>query len=154
MKHLDPHKPCACTSGRPFQECCRPYLRGEQAAPDPVSLMRSRFSAFALDHAPYLWSTLHSTHPDRQKPEADVLRSLRRASRAYSYDALQILDHAGAQVLFLATLSKSAFVERSGFAQEGGAWKYVRGDLIPAGPESPKLTPATFQPSPAGPQQP
>ena len=52
--HLDPGHPCACTSGKKFADCCRPYLRGEREAPDAVALMRSRFTAFALEHAAYL----------------------------------------------------------------------------------------------------
>jgi SEC-C motif-containing protein len=148
MKHHDPGKPCTCFSGKRFDECCRPLLRGERDAADPVALMRSRFSAFALDNAAYLWKTLHSRHPEKQKPEADVLRSMRRASRQHEYLGLQILDSAGPRVLFLATLSRGvSFVERSEFAQEDGAWRYLSGELRPATPGDESLTLATFTPS-------
>jgi SEC-C motif-containing protein len=51
---------CPCGLGQPYDECCGPAHKG---AP-PVSaeaLMRSRYSAFALDDAAYV---LSSWHPD------------------------------------------------------------------------------------------
>jgi SEC-C motif-containing protein len=162
--HLDPGAPCACSSGQSFGVCCRPYLRGEREAPDPVALMRSRFSAFALQDVRHLWRTLHASHPDRQRPEEQVLRDLRRACRAFEYRSLRILDHtppdAGgpALVLFLAQVldrgRDRSFVERSEFLREGEAYRYVRGDLRAATDfaDPARLTLATFvaQPGSAG----
>jgi SEC-C motif-containing protein len=51
---------CPCGLGQPYAECCGPAHRGRP----PVSaeaLMRSRYTAFALDDAGYL---LSSWHPD------------------------------------------------------------------------------------------
>lgn len=136
-RHLEPSHPCTCTSGKSFGDCCRPYLRGEREAPDPVSLMRSRFSAFALDYSAYLWRTLHVTHGDRSKSEEEMLRNFRRASRGMEYRALTILDSAPpgadgrAQVLFLAHVRDRArdvsFLERSDFLHDGTGWRYAYG---------------------------
>ena len=141
-RHLDPGHPCACTSGKSFAECCRPYLRGEREAPDPVSLMRSRFAAFALQNAAYLLRTLHQTHPDRQRPEAEVLRDLLRAARAFEYRSLAILDEVApdasgrAQVEFRAQVIDRgldrSFIERSDFLHDGAGWRYHSGKLRPA----------------------
>jgi SEC-C motif domain protein len=136
-RHLEPSHPCACTSGKTFGDCCRPYLRGEREAPEPVALMRSRFSAFALDYPAHLWRTLHATHRDRSKPEAEMLRNFRRASRTMEYAGLTILDSAPAgadgraQVLFLALVRDRArdvsFLECSGFLHDGTGWRYANG---------------------------
>ncbi len=155
-KYLDPSKPCACSSGKTHAACCRPYLRGEQEAPDAVSLMRSRYSAFALENAAYLLRTLHASLPERAQPESEMLTLLRRACRAYDYPGLQILeektDGAKAEVLFLAQMFKQgkdeSFLERSEFALENGRWFYTTGKMRRASEvEAPtKVTFATFVP--------
>lgn len=50
---------CHCDREVPFSECCEPYLLGSQVAPDPVSLMRSRYSAFVTMNESYLQATWH-----------------------------------------------------------------------------------------------
>ena len=159
-KHVDPGHPCPCTSGKTFGACCRPYLRGEEEAPDAVALMRSRFTAFALEHAEHLLRTLAPEHPDRQRPAAEVLKNLRRASRQFDYRSLQILDHAGPDadgrslVLFHAHLQDRgrdrSFVELSDFVHDGVGLRYLSGQLRDGAdlkPGDPPLTIATFTPS-------
>ena len=128
-------KACPCTSGREYLACCRPFHRGEREAPDAAALMRSRFAAFALRDAPYLWRTLHVTHPDRARPEADVLRELKAAAWKYRYRSLDVLDAAPARVLFFAHVFESgvdrSFIERSDFAHDGAGWRYVGGVFVP-----------------------
>lgn len=51
-----PKDPCPCGSGRPFDECCEPYLDGE-LAPSPEALLRSRYTAYALGDEDYLFRT-------------------------------------------------------------------------------------------------
>jgi SEC-C motif-containing protein len=136
-KYLDPSKPCACTSGKPFGECCRPYLRGEKEAPDAVALMRSRYSGFATENAAYLLRTLHQSVPERARPETETITLLRRACRAYDYPGVDILDSKTegdkAQVLFLAHMfdkgRDDSFIERSDFVHEGGKWFYTSGEM-------------------------
>ncbi len=59
QKH-PPNTPCPCHSGKKYKKCCRPYHSG-QAAPSPEALLRSRFSAYALNNVTYLMDT---TCPD------------------------------------------------------------------------------------------
>ena len=104
--------------------------------------MRSRFSAFALQNAAYLLRTLHPTHPDRQRPEAEVLRDLLRAARAFEYRGLAILDEVApdaegrAQVEFRAQVidrgRDRSFIERSDFFHDGTGWRYLSGKLRPS----------------------
>ncbi len=133
-----PPKPCPCGSAVAYDACCGPYHKGERPAPDPVALMRSRFSAFALGQAEYLVDTLAASHPDHDLPRADLLRSL-RDTRGRQYKSLAILDDRRTgktgEVLFAAGIREGArdmsFVELSDFEQERGAWKYASGVLIP-----------------------
>jgi SEC-C motif-containing protein len=99
--------------------------------------MRSRFSAFALGDAEYLWRTLDARHEDRAQPKDEVVRGLRDASRRYRYMRLTILEAKDARVLFLAGVFEKgrdrSFVELSQFAHDGAGWRYVSGASREAG---------------------
>ena len=55
---------CPCGSARPLTVCCGRFHAGAEP-PDAATLMRSRFSAYALRRWDYLWRTLHPDHVDR-----------------------------------------------------------------------------------------
>lgn len=50
---------CYCCSGKPFTECCEPYLSLKQDADSCEALMRSRYSAYCTADTAYLVATLH-----------------------------------------------------------------------------------------------
>jgi SEC-C motif-containing protein len=119
--------------------------------------MRSRYSAFALREVAWLWKSLHPDHPDRARPEAEVLRELRAFTQSHQYPGLVVMDrrppdeHGVAQVLFFAKVfergKERSFVERSDFRHDGTGWRYVSGVLrlpqeLKGPPEA--LTLATF----------
>ncbi|APR79712.1 Hypothetical protein A7982_05059 [Minicystis rosea] len=138
-KPKPPPRVCPCHSGRTYDACCAPYHQGVREAPDPVSLMRSRYAAFALGEAEYLVRTLHEDHADRALPRAELLRSLRGARDRLRYPSLAILDSrvgdGTGEVLFAAGLTEGnrdqSFVELSDFAHDGTGWRYVSGILMP-----------------------
>jgi SEC-C motif domain protein len=49
--------PCLCGSGLDYQSCCGVYHSGAKIPPTAESLMRSRFSAYAMHNADYLITT-------------------------------------------------------------------------------------------------
>jgi SEC-C motif domain protein len=134
-------RPCPCHSGLAYEACCAPYHRGEREAAEPAALMRSRYAAFALGEAEYLWRTLHEDHPDRAEPREAMLRSFREAKNRLRYTGLAILEERRAgregEVLFCARLSERgqdrSFVELSDFAHDGVGWRYLSGVLVPLG---------------------
>lgn len=98
-------------------------------APDAESLMRSRYTAFALGDAGYLLATWHpDTRPDTLSLDP-----------AQQWLGLQVkahlpLDATHAEVAFVArsrdvTGRASRLVEHSRFVREGGRWYYVDGRL-------------------------
>jgi SEC-C motif domain protein len=133
---------CPCTSGRAYRACCGPFHRGERAAPDAEALMRSRFSAYARKDGAYLYHTLHEEHPDRSRPEAEVVREFVAGASALRFMGLTILDRSPpddrgiARVLFVANIFQKgrdlSFAELSEFAHDGDGWRYLRGRIIPA----------------------
>ena len=50
-------QPCFCGSNRDFSSCCQPYINKEAPVQTAEQLMRSRFSAYALGDAQYIYDT-------------------------------------------------------------------------------------------------
>ena len=134
-----PAKLCPCGSGSAYDACCAPFHRGQREAPDPVALMRSRYTAFTLGEAEYLVRTLAEAHPDRGLPRAELLRSLGIAKDRLRYQSLAILDDRRSErtgeVLFAARITEGgadcSFVELSDFEHDGTGWRYLSGILVP-----------------------
>lgn len=132
---------CPCTSGRDYRSCCAPFHEGAEPK-DPVSLMRSRFAAFALGDADYLWRTLHADHEDRGRPRAQVIAALKANARENKFMKLEILEHGGfdadgcALVRFRASIFRKgrdvSFVETSRFLHDGEGWRYLDGVVEPS----------------------
>ncbi len=51
-------KKCYCGSGLAYKNCCQRYISGRSYPPTAEALMRSRFSAFALQKTNYLKKTV------------------------------------------------------------------------------------------------
>jgi SEC-C motif domain protein len=129
---------CPCHSGSPYETCCAPFHRGEREAPDPTSLMRSRYAAFARGDADYLARTVHVDNPDHGLPRAELVRSLSSGRRRYPSLAILAARQKGrtGEVLFAAGITESgrdvSFVELSDFEHDGRGWRYVSGVLVAA----------------------
>ncbi len=99
--------------------------------------MRSRYSAFALGLGSYLVETLSATHEDRAHDPKALALALSRAKDTQRFMGLEILESSEDQdrgaVRFFARVFErgvdKSFTEKSTFAKEGGAWKYVDGEI-------------------------
>ena len=115
----------------PYTECCGRYLDhwSTTPAPDAHSLMRSRYTAFVLEHAAYLQATWHpSTRPSTLDFEPGT-RWLGLEVRAHRQ-----IDSEHAEVEFVARQRSAGgkalrLHERSRFVRTDGRWFYVDGDL-------------------------
>ncbi|WP_372657852.1 YchJ family protein [Hydrogenophaga sp.] len=111
-----------------YAACCGRYLDHDTPAPDAESLMRSRYSAYALGRRAYLLVTWHpSTRPTDLDLALDVKWLGLDVREHRQIDA----DHA--EVAFVARSRQGGrgqrMQERSRFVREGGRWLYVDGDL-------------------------
>jgi SEC-C motif domain protein len=129
-------EPCPCgrlnAKKQPLAatDCCAPYMEGKLVAPDAEALMRSRYSAFALEKAGYLLSTWHVS----QRPASLDFES------GVKWLGLQVQNHTvidaqHAEVTFVArqrdrTGRAIRLHERSRFVCENGYWYYVDGDNL------------------------
>ncbi|MEV7423503.1 MULTISPECIES: YchJ family protein [unclassified Streptomyces] len=126
--------PCPCGQsaphGRsaPYGECCGRFHTGSAAAPTPETLMRSRYSAFAVLDAPYLLRTwAPATRPARLELDPGT-----------RWTGLEIVEttegsafHTTGTVTFRARFREDGrdgeLLERSRFERHEGAWVYVDG---------------------------
>ena len=119
--------PCPCGRGPRYADCCGRFHAGplHLQAPDPESLMRSRYSAFALDLRDYLLATWHPEHrPDAIEPPEPGLRWLGlevKEARETGPDQGEVTFVARSKVGGRA----HRLTERSGFVRVGGRWLYT-----------------------------
>jgi len=127
---------CPCCSGLDFAACCEPYISGARDAPDPAALMRSRYTAYALQIMPYLFATLH---PD-QRHDYDEEGATRWA-RESEWENLEIVDVSPitaqgttGTVEFKATYrrkgEKLVHHERAEFRRSGDTWYFFDGRMV------------------------
>lgn len=119
-----PVKPCPCGSGRSYTACCQPFHAGERLPDTPEQLMRSRYSAYFLQHTAYV---LETCHPDKRPENLDLNDGIR-------YTGLTVHEASGDEVEFSVTLKTPdgqghRFRERSRFEQLEGRWVYVEGTV-------------------------
>ncbi|MFN3020925.1 YchJ family protein [Chryseobacterium sp. TY3] len=122
---------CPCCSGKTYEACCQPFHKGDKAAPTAEALMRSRFSAFAIPNADYLWeTTLPSKRKFHDKGE------LQEWAEINTWTRLEIIrTPALNQVEFKAYYTDQdgklqIHHEFSYFQPVKGRWYYVSGDFF------------------------
>ncbi|MCK5795734.1 MAG: hypothetical protein KAI47_01010 [Deltaproteobacteria bacterium] len=99
--------------------------------------MRSRYSAYALNRAPYVIETTHPDGPLHRSDSTSWLRETEVFCEETRFEGLQVLDTArddqtgDGWVTFHAQLSQRgrdvSFTERSRFVRHEGRWKYFDG---------------------------
>lgn len=60
---------CYCGSNLKYQQCCEPFITGQQHAQTPEQLMRSRFSAYCAQQVDYIFQTYHSSQQDHNSKQ-------------------------------------------------------------------------------------
>ncbi|GKS92140.1 MULTISPECIES: YchJ family metal-binding protein [unclassified Acidovorax] len=130
--------PCGRSSGPspqhrplPYAKCCGRYIDhfDTTPAPDAESLMRSRYTAFVREQAPYLLATWEAAHRPAQVAFDPGVRWLGLQVRAH-----RRLDGERAEVEFVARQRMPGgrahrLHELSRFVRQEGRWFYVDGDL-------------------------
>ena len=129
---MQPEDPCPC--GRALAgACCLPLLTGVRQADTPEDLMRSRYSAFVLGDADYLWRTWHPrTRPEEVTIDPQIV-----------WTGLEIVEAGGDEVEFRASYTAGGALargaesqrtgtlhERSRFAVRARRWFYLDGKIF------------------------
>jgi SEC-C motif-containing protein len=123
---------CPCHSEKEYHLCCGPYHKGEKPAETALLLMRSRYSAYALDLPAYIIQTTHPEGPIFQINRVNWISSIHQFSLSTKFEGLQIESFDETHVTFYATLSSFgkdvSFREKSFFKKHQGNWCYFGPD--------------------------
>ncbi|MEL6136454.1 MAG: YchJ family protein [Cyanobacteria bacterium J06626_23] len=127
---------CPCGSQQPYAVCCEPYVTGTTPAPTAEALMRSRYTAYCVGNADYLFKT---HHPSKRTFEARM--QLAKSIKSTRWQGLTVLDTQKGQAMdetgvveFVAIYSDpepGQLHERSRFKRQNGRWFYLDGQLLP-----------------------
>ncbi|MFV0679253.1 YchJ family protein [Ottowia sp.] len=121
---------CPCGLPSPYATCCGRYVEHwpHVPAPDPESLMRSRYSAFVHGRADYLLATWHPEF----RP-ADLTLESDAQWLGLEVRSARWLGDAHGEVEFVARYRVAGCAvrlhERSRFVRQGGHWLYTEGDV-------------------------
>ncbi|MCL2558759.1 MAG: YchJ family protein [Treponema sp.] len=130
-------KDCHCGSGRPFSDCCEPYLKGLAQAPTAEALMRSRYSAYVEGAVDYIIDTCLKKEGD----DAIDHKSTRDWSEKSTWLGLKItsvekggIEDSEGTVEFEATYERDGLrdvhQEKASFKRDG-RWLYDEGVIVP-----------------------
>ncbi|HWU32966.1 MAG TPA: YchJ family metal-binding protein [Marmoricola sp.] len=108
---------CPCGESD-YAQCCEPLHQHVREATTPLELMRSRYSAYALDLHDYVFRTWHP----RTRPE--------EISDTGTWTSLEILDATDTEVEFKAYYPGGVLHERSRFELRRDRWVYVDGTVL------------------------
>lgn len=121
---------CLCNSGRPYASCCEPLHFGHPAT-DAKALMRSRYTAYALNMSDYILGTWHpDTRPSSLAPNEPSIKWL--GLTIINHEQLSATDET---VAFIARYKVGGdraerMHEISRFKKHSQRWFYVSGNHI------------------------
>lgn len=123
-------KRCYCGSLKTFEECCEPFINGNQKASTALALMQSRYSAYAAHKDDYLLVTTHISHR-KYHSKSEILKW----ATSNQWLQLEIIEATADTVEFKAyfldsKLQKQIHHELSSFKLENGSWFYVHGEFF------------------------
>jgi len=119
---------CPCGSGLKYKHCCKTYHDG-RVPKNALLLMKSRYSAYALNQYKYIMKTHYKSTED--------IESIKDFSQNTTFQKLEIIEfldgNCEAFVTFKASLltdnRDGSFIEKSRFIKENGIWFYVDGEI-------------------------
>lgn len=142
---------CPCGSKKSYEKCCGVYHMHVGSAPTAEALMRSRYSAFALNKIDYILAT-------QQLSEAAPERSdLENENNTTQWVKLEILETENGQVEdetgtvtfrahFQEGKHQGELSEKSNFEKRKGQWFYVSGSHDVKTREIETAAPKTVEP--------
>ena len=118
--------PCPC-GGADYRHCCGPLVDDGVPARTAEQLMRSRYTAFALERPDHLWRTWHP----RTRPETVEVGGTKWTGLTVLEVVAGVDDDDGGVVEFEARFTDvdgpGIMRERSEFRRRGGRWVYLDG---------------------------
>ena len=122
---------CPCNSGKTYHNCCK-TLHDGGLPKSALALMRSRYSAYALQKPKYIIYTTHQDNPKYKENHTQWLQEILDFSQNTQFQKLEILEvDEGVDesyVTFNAHLLQNnqeiELIEKSYFVKDGQQWLY------------------------------
>jgi SEC-C motif-containing protein len=120
-----------------YKKCCKLFHDGLSPS-SALELMKSRYSAFAVQKSEYIISTTHNLNSDFTNDLKSWSNDIMHFSKNTKFEKLEILDFIDDEVesfvTFKATLFQDekdiSFIEKSRFLKSENKWLYVDGEFI------------------------
>jgi SEC-C motif-containing protein len=121
---------CYCHSKKAYKNCCQPFIEQPVFLKTPEQLMRSRYTAFTLHEADYLYHTTYIS--ERKFTSKDEILNW---SKRTTWLKLEVIEAVGNKVTFKAhyldeTLEPKSHYEKSTFKQINAIWYYVNSEFF------------------------
>lgn len=124
---IDDAARCPCGTGLPYGECCAPIQRGAREAATAEALMRSRYTAFALEDVDWLLASWHPSTRPRSLEIDPGIRWLRLEIHSTTgggpFEREGTVDF---EAHWLVDGARGSMRELSRFRRDAG-WRYVDG---------------------------
>lgn len=123
-------KNCYCCSDKTFENCCEPFISGNKNPETCEQLMRSRYTAYAIQKADYLLATTHISER-KNYSKSEILDW----STSNYWQKLEIISSLENVVAFKAYYEDENGIENihheiSNFILNDGLWYYVNGVIV------------------------
>lgn len=132
MKKIRPNDLCPCGSKHKYKKCCAIYHKGA-VAKTALLLMKSRYSAYACNHASYIIKTTHPNNLDyttETKRWKESIESFSKTTEFLSLEVIELIEgEEEAFVTFKAKLSSGDMIEKSRFLKVNNFWLYESGEI-------------------------
>lgn len=131
-----------CPCGRPenYQNCCALYIEQNTNAPNPETLMRSRYTAYYFKHMGYIQKTMRGKPLLNFDPQMPPPKSLRWIKLLIINSSISSQNSHQGFVEFIAFYLENnqlkSLHERSEFQQIEGLWFYVDGEIKATTPKA------------------
>lgn len=127
---------CYCDTGNSYEACCGKYHTGAEKPEDALTLMRSRYSAYAKNDVDYVINTTHRENSQFDKITKRWQAALRDYCKQVEFNGLKIIDfkpgEQTATVTFEVKMNQAGkdlvLLETSLFKKAGQRWLYHSGD--------------------------
>ena len=131
MKKISPNSLCPCGSHTKYKKCCAIYHKGANPK-TALLLMKSRYSAYAVQDANYIIKTTHPQNTDYTQDTKLWKDSIDIFSKETQFLGLEIVEYIDkkdeAFVTFKANLSSGELYENSKFLKIDNRWLYISGE--------------------------
>lgn len=135
---FSPNDLCPCNLQKKYKKCCKLFHDGISFPKTALELMRSRYSAYALNKPRYIIDTTHKENQDFTTNfnlwEEDIIKFC----ESTQFLKLEILDFQDGLtqsfVTFKASLKQDTndvgFTEKSKFLKVDSKWMYLEGEFL------------------------